>query len=76
MLTDAQKEQKAINFVVNSTAVMMAIAAIGYAAVITTGIDGWERISPLFQFIMGAPTWALLFGGLFMVVDNERNQQV
>lgn len=66
--------QKEINFVVNSTALMMVLAAIGYAVLITTGIDGWERISPLFQFVMSAPTWVLLFGGLFMVVDNERNQ--
>lgn len=75
MSTEAQQGQKEINFIVNSTAVMMIIAAIGYAVMITTGISGWEEIPPLFQFVMGAPTWILLFGALFMVADNERNQQ-
>lgn len=75
MSIEAKQGQKEINFVVNSTAVMMVIAAIGYAAMITTGIDGWESIPPLFQFVMGAPTWLLFFGALFMVADNERNQE-
>jgi hypothetical protein len=75
MSIEAQ-QQKEINFIVNSTAAAMVIAAIGYAVMITTGIDGWEHIPALFQFVMSSPAWILILGAFMMVVDNERNQQV